>query len=1133
MHTEKEYFLFGFPISKHYWNALSIPNIYEKNHKSLPFFRTFTFELNKITPFKDKAISTGHVYLLSILNQAFRYIINSYTEDQFPVAIEKSLKNHKLDFSSPMIKKTVSSFISNYRGKPFLKKGVTEKQFFNFVLSSKSTIKLLLKELLVLHLSYENPATEALKPIYHSDFIAKSKYYKKTIKIIFEELTIATPFKGYNISLIEILLSPIKANPHSLQAQLEFLIKHYGVILPKELFLEAFTALDVIKEETKIRGIGQEELKALDFKVKETSPDDSSIHPEPEQFSPDIDWMSNVVLIAKMTYVWLHQLSKKYGREINRLDQIPDQELDQLAAWGINALWLIGVWKRSPASEKIKHLSGNIDAIASAYSLYNYEIAEDLGGEAALNILKKRAYERGIRLATDIVPNHTGIYSEWIIEHPDWFIQREDSPFPNYTFTGENLSFFPEINIFIEDGYWTKKDAAVVFKYVNNRTGKTRYIYHGNDGTSTPWNDTAQLNYLLPEVREAVIQTIINVAKKFHIIRFDAAMTLSKRHFQRLWFPKPGEGGAIPSRTDFSMSSEEFNKLMPREFWREVVDRISIEAKDTLLLAEAFWLMEGYFVRTLGMHRVYNSAFMNMIKMEENSKYSKTIKNVIEFEPEILKRFVNFMNNPDEKTAIEQFGKESKYFGTAVMLVTMPGLPMFGHGQIEGFQEKYGMEYKRCYWDEKVDEFLVKEHEKKIFPLLKKRYLFSDIQHFTFYDFYAGEHIDENVFAYTNMCGEERAVVVYHNKFASTEGWFKTSTPFLKKNSDGSKFLQKKTVGEALNFKNEEGVYYVFTDYSNMLQYTISGKEIFEKGFYFKLNAYEYHVLLDFKEVIDDQNKIWASVCTTLNKNGVKDIYEVYKTIKYKELLEHANNFVYFLTNLIENVFNKDYTEKPNLDKVYYNFNNLVISIKNEAFVNENNLPDFNSFYKQLESFISILYSNKKYFSNSEFKYKYACVITSIEILFKLLAHILINPFENDHFGLLPGLRTFFSTNNLSYMFEIDYEEFLKNLKYISNPFQCKKEDEFISKALELISTEFVKNFLLINSYDNILWFNKERFEELIISLMFLQAFNDLPVYNKKENAFKKQIKRLNLFIKMAKDANYQYKKLILMNQEL
>ena len=153
------------------------------------------------------------------------------------------------------------------------------------------------------------------------------------------------------------------------------------------------------------------------------------------------------------------------------------------------------------------------------------------------------------------------------------------------------------------------------------QSGETRYIYHGNDGTSFPWNDTAQLDYLNPAVREQVIQTILHVARLFPVIRFDAAMTLAKRHFHRLWFPGPGSSGAIPSRAEYGMSNAEFNAHMPHEFWREVVDRVAVEVPGTLLLAEAFWLMEGYFVRTLGMHRVYNSAFMNMMRDEDNAKY--------------------------------------------------------------------------------------------------------------------------------------------------------------------------------------------------------------------------------------------------------------------------------------------------------------------------------------------------------------------------------------------------------------------------------------------------------------------------------------------------------------------------------
>ena len=112
---------------------------------------------------------------------------------------------------------------------------------------------------------------------------------------------------------------------------------------------------------------------------------------------------------------------------------------------------------------------------------------------------------------------------------------------------------------------------------------------------------------------------------------------------------------------------------MPNEFWREVVDRVAAEAPDTLLLAEAFWMMEGYFVRTLGMHRVYNSAFMNMLRDEENAKYRALMKNTWSSTRRSCKRYVNFMNNPDERTAVDQFGKGDKYFGVCHADVTMPG----------------------------------------------------------------------------------------------------------------------------------------------------------------------------------------------------------------------------------------------------------------------------------------------------------------------------------------------------------------------------------------------------------------------------------------------------------------------------
>ncbi len=136
--------------------------------------------------------------------------------------------------------------------------------------------------------------------------------------------------------------------------------------------------------------------------------------------------------------------------------------------------------------------------------------------------------------------------SKWVIEHPDWFLSLPYSPYPNYTFDSENLSDDSRAAIVLEDHYYDHSDAAVTFKLHHYQTNQTRFVYHGNDGTSMPWNDTAQLDFSKPEVREAVIQTILHVARNFPVIRFDAAMTLAKKHIQRLWFPEPGGGGAIP-----------------------------------------------------------------------------------------------------------------------------------------------------------------------------------------------------------------------------------------------------------------------------------------------------------------------------------------------------------------------------------------------------------------------------------------------------------------------------------------------------------------------------------------------------------------------------------------------------------
>lgn len=734
-----------------------------------------------------------------------------------------------------------------------------------FLARSDDAVERCVDEVLLLWITSQNPAYEPVRPITGDHELGES--YRLMVDETRRYFARTEPLGPHGESVVDVLLEPARRAPRSIFEQLSFIERTWGAAFGLDrlpLWRRLAWARDFLREENAYferRGPGPGAPSPLALRFG------SEHEAEPKRFSPDRDWMPGVVLLAKTVYVWLDQLARAYRRPIERLDQVPDEELDRIAHAGFNALWLIGLFERSSASRKIKRMRGDVDAVASAYSLEAYDIARDLGGHAAYENLKRRAWQRGIRLAADMVPNHVGIDAAWVRNHPDWFVQTDTPPFPNYRFGGPDLSDDPRVGIFLEEGYWSKTDAAVVFRRHDRETGRDRFVYHGNDGTSMPWNDTAQLDYTKPEVRRAVIDTILHVARMFPILRFDAAMTLAKRHYQRLWFPLPGTGGAIPSRADHAMSQEAFDEAIPVEFWREVVDVVAREAPDTLLLAEAFWMMEGYFVRSLGMHRVYNSAFMNMLKREENSKYRETIRNVLDFDPEILKRFVNFMNNPDEETAVAQFGGDDKYFGVCVLLSTMPGLPMFGHGQIEGLHEKYGMEYRRAKWDESPNTGFVERHEREIFPILRKRHLFSGVREFEWYDFVTGSGaVDEDVFAYSNRAGGESAIVLYNNKFKSTRGVIDGSVPARK--DDGvprgrhlSDAISVAGVGEWLRFR----------DMAKGLEY-LRPRDALAHGFAWELGAFKYHVLTDFRAIHATAEEPWNELARELGERGVPSL---------------------------------------------------------------------------------------------------------------------------------------------------------------------------------------------------------------------------------------------------------------------
>ncbi len=739
---------------------------------------------------------------------------------------------------------------------------------------------------ILIHLLRENSAAAPYHPIFLSSGIINHPTFNSLVSLVESALANTTVSSISSESMLSFLKKPSRLHPASIVDQLSYIHTHWKTLLPKDLYRDLSRRIDFIKEEKKDRGRppGGSPVVLPPF------PDHAEGIPDERHFSQDEDWMSNAVLIAKNVYVWLDQLSKKHQRQIITLDAIPESELEDLSRRGINCLWLIGIWERSPASREIKRRCGNPEAIPSAYSIYDYVIADNLGGENALHDLKIRAAHAGIRLAADMVPNHMGIFSRWILEHPERFLSLNHKPFPSYSYTGPDLSPSDKISIYLEDHYYQQTDAAVVFKRVDNTSGETSFIYHGNDGTAMPWNDTAQLNFLKSAVREAVLDTILDVADHFSIIRFDAAMTLAKKHYQRLWFPPPGEGGAIPTRSEHGLTREKFEDAFPVEFWRQVVDRISAERPDTLLVAEAFWMMEGYFVRTLGMHRVYNSAFMHMLRDENNSKYRDLIIKTLNFDPGILKRYVNFMNNPDEETAVAQFGKGGKYFGVCTMMCTLPGTPMFGHGQIEGYHEKYGMEYHRAYYEETPDLYLLEEHRQKIFPLLKKRHIFSHAEHFVLYDFITEqETVDENVFAYSNRHGDQSALVVYHNKWGNTTG------TILNSSIDSNRKL-----GSALNLNDSDQFQDMFITYKDLVsgdEYLLPSRRFFNEGIQLALAAYECHVFYQFQQVKDNDHKDYQNLYSEIGTSGVSNLKTRLSEIRYLKATSIWFDLIHVLKN--------------------------------------------------------------------------------------------------------------------------------------------------------------------------------------------------------------------------------------------
>ena len=519
---------------------------------------------------------------------------------------------------------------------------------------------------------------------------------------------------------------------------------------------------------------------------------------EPEAFSSDSAWMpqrradgQEHVRLARPAVAQLRP------RRSGTLDAIPDEELDTLAALGRH---------RAVADRAVGALEGvgaRSSGCAATPTRSRRPTRSTTTGSPRTSAARRptptcatAAWARGIRLASDMVPNHMGIDSRWVIEHPEWFLSLRGAALSRPTrFNGPDLSTDDRVAIVLEDHYWNDSDAAVVFKRVDR--------WSGDDALHLP----RQRRHELPVERHGPARLPQGRGPRAGHPDDPGRRAAVPDHPLRRR-DGPGQeahpaavvAGAGPGRRDpVARRARDDEGRVRRADAGRVLARGRRPRRRRGARTRCCW------PRRSGCSRATSSGRWACIASTTARSCTccatrtaratgRSSSETLEFDPEILKRYVNFMSNPDEETAVEQFGKGDKYFGVATVMATLPGLPMLGHGQVEGFGEKYGMEFRRATLDEQPDPWLVERHEREIFPLLHRRAWFAEAHDFLLYDFVTdGGAVDEDVFAYSNGGGPTRSLVAVprpvRRRRAAT---IRESAAVRPKNASGAKRLVRR-----------------------------------------------------------------------------------------------------------------------------------------------------------------------------------------------------------------------------------------------------------------------------------------------------------------------------------------------------
>jgi hypothetical protein len=351
-------------------------------------------------------------------------------------------------------------------------------------------------------------------------------------------------------------------------------------------------------------------------------------------------WPAQPVIYEVNTVVWLGELSRRYGRPVT-LGDVPVQAWDELALAGVDAVWLMGVWERSPAGLQIAQTDEALqrsfrealpdihpgDVVGSPYCVRRYVADGPLGGPADLAAAREALARRGVRLLLDYVPNHVAPDHPWVGEHPEYFVRGD----------GTDLERAPEAFI--------------------NAAGNVLAL--GRDPYFAPWPDVVQLNAFAPQLRDATVEVLTEIGSQCDGVRCDMAMLLMNDVFAKTWGER---AGPVPAM----------------DFWPQVLGRVRRQHPDMLFVAEAYWDME-WALQQQGFDYCYDKRLYDRLLHESAGHVRAHLLADVAYQ----RRLVRFLENHDEPRAAATMPRE-KERAAAVMIATLPGATLWHEGQFEG-----------------------------------------------------------------------------------------------------------------------------------------------------------------------------------------------------------------------------------------------------------------------------------------------------------------------------------------------------------------------------------------------------------------------------------------------------------------